>query len=163
MDILDLLLKTLTIISIIVIIVIIALKLRKKEEELPYELACCILTQPEQQFYKALFNICEANNLKIFVKVRLADIVVVKKGTGEYMKWFNKIRAKHVDFLICTEDLDFLLGVELEDKSHLQEERIQRDEFVDRVYEAIGLPLIHIWEWEETSLYDVIIDSIYNY
>ena len=35
--------------------------------------------------------------------------------------------------------------MELDDPSHDRPERIERDEFVDHVYEAAGIPLIHVW------------------
>ena len=62
------------------------------------------------------------------------------------MSYFNRIKAKHTDFILCDpEDLDVLAGVELDDPSHERPERIERDEFVDGVYQAAGIPLIHVW------------------
>jgi hypothetical protein len=37
-----------------------------------------------------------------------------------------------------------VLGIELDDSSHQRADRIERDEFVTRVFEAAGLPLLHI-------------------
>ena len=67
-------------------------------------------------------------------------------GEKDYMAYFNKIKAKHTDFVLCDPDtLEILCGVELDDPSHDRPERIERDEFVDHVYEAAGIPLIHVW------------------
>ena len=37
------------------------------------------------------------------------------------------------------------MGIELDDVSHNQAERIDRDEFVDSAYDACGIPLLHVW------------------
>lgn len=152
----------LTALGIIILIIVLFTKLRKREQPIPYELAECILTQTEQAFYHVLLPITQELGLTLFVKVRLADIAIIPKGTEDYMKWFNKIRAKHVDFLLCDEELEFLLGIELEDSSHLQEERIERDNFVDNVYEKIGLPLLHVWEWDDEDLCELIVRAIHH-
>ncbi|MBR3404955.1 MAG: DUF2726 domain-containing protein, partial [Firmicutes bacterium] len=60
--------------------------------------------------------------------------------------FFNRIKAKHTDFILVEpETLEVLAVVELDDPSHEREDRIERDEFVDHVYEAAGIPLLHIW------------------
>jgi hypothetical protein len=37
-----------------------------------------------------------------------------------------------------------LLGIELDDASHQRKDRQERDAFVDQVFAAAGLPLLHI-------------------
>lgn len=37
-----------------------------------------------------------------------------------------------------------LVGIELDDSSHDRADRQERDEFVNEVFQAAGLPLIHI-------------------
>lgn len=44
-----------------------------------------------------------------------------------------------------------VLGIELDDSSHDQKARQERDQFVDEVYKAAGLPLLHI---RATATYD---------
>ena len=62
------------------------------------------------------------------------------------MAYFNKIKAKHTDFVFCDPDtLEILAGLELDDPSHERPERMERDEFVDNAYAAAGIPLIHVW------------------
>jgi very-short-patch-repair endonuclease len=79
--------------------------------------------------------------------VRLADIVGVKSGAerGERQGAFNRISRKHVDFLLVrADDLAPLAGIELDDKSHEEEERQARDALVDEVFASAGLPLLHV-------------------
>ena len=79
------------------------------------------------------------------MKMRLADIMAVRKGTEEYMSYFNKIKAKHTDFVFCDpQTLEILAGLELDDPSHDRPERMERDTFVDNAYAAAGIPLIHV-------------------
>lgn len=55
----------------------------------------------------------------------------------------NRIDRKHVDFLLCDRDtLRPLAGIELDDASHRQARRQERDRFVESVFRAVGLPLL---------------------
>ena len=78
-------------------------------EKLPYELNETILTERERAFYRILKPIADKLELQICPKVRVADIVSIKKGTKDWQKWFNKIRSKHVDFLLCDYDMNIVL------------------------------------------------------
>jgi very-short-patch-repair endonuclease len=58
------------------------------------------------------------------------------------MAYYNKIDRKHVDFLLCdSASLKPVMGIELDDASHQRQDRIERDELVDKVFEQAGLPL----------------------
>lgn len=114
-------------------------------EEYPYT-KTFLLTKNEWSFYKSLKSITDKYNLHILSKVRLADLVSVKKGLNksEYFKAFAKIKAKHVDFVLANpENLAIKCVIELDDKSHNKIDRQQRDYFLDKVCETIKLPLIH--------------------
>ncbi|MDE6580331.1 MAG: DUF2726 domain-containing protein, partial [Ruminiclostridium sp.] len=65
-------------------------------EEYPY-IKPYLLTKKEWAFYKALKPITDKYHLHILAKVRLADLVEVKKGlsNSQYFKAFAKIKAKH--------------------------------------------------------------------
>ena len=136
-----------------VILLMLLVRWLRPRERFPYE-PRLLLTPREQAFYFVLESICQRNGWKLLVKLRLADIVAVRKGTEGYMSYFNRVKAKHTDFVICDpETMEILAGVELDDPSHVREDRAERDEFVDRVYEAAGIPLIHVWmEAEEEQL-----------
>lgn len=130
-----------------------------KAKKLPYQLAPCLLTNKEKLFYKSLKPIADELNLEICPKVRLADVVEIPKGTPKYTTWFNYIKSKHIDFVICDIEMNIVLVIEVDDKSHLKEDRRQRDQFVDRIFEQVGLKILHIWKWDST-LKDVIISSL---
>ncbi|MBQ7060113.1 MAG: DUF2726 domain-containing protein [Firmicutes bacterium] len=117
----------------------------RPRKKFPYERRD-LLTSNEFPFYQILYPLCEKHGWMLLVKMRLADILAVAPGEKDYMAYFNKIKAKHTDFVLCDPDtLEVLAGVELDDPSHDRPERIERDEFVDQVYAAAGIPLLHVW------------------
>lgn len=64
---------------------------------------------------------------------------------GDRTRAQNKINAKHVDFLLIQKsDGKPVLGIELDDKSHEEEDRAARDAFVDTVFASAGLPILHV-------------------
>lgn len=75
------------------------------------------------------------------------DILYIPKGieSREYYRYLNKIQSKHVDFLLCDrENIKPLLAIELDDSSHLHPSRIERDNFIDKIFENAKLPILHI-------------------
>ncbi len=114
-------------------------------EEYPY-IKSLLLTKKEWAFYKALKPIATKYHLHILSKVRLADLVQVKndyKGR-KYFKYFSKISSKHIDFVLANPaNLAIKCAIELDDNSHNEINRQQRDYFIDKVCETVKLPLIH--------------------
>jgi len=53
----------------------------------------------------------------------------------------SKIWAKHVDFLICNQKFEPVLAIELNGKSHLAQNRIDRDTFVRNALGAASLQM----------------------
>ena len=123
--------------------------LRRKPEEdsapnLPYRQRDDFLTEAEFGFYVTLKTYL-GERAVICPKVNLADLFFPVESGEVRQKWLNRINRKHVDFLLCDpETMQPLCGVELDDSSHEEKERIARDIFVDEVYEAAGLPLVHV-------------------
>jgi hypothetical protein len=98
----------------------------------------------ERSFYEVLRR-AAGEQIYVFAKVRLADIVHVARGTGSWQTHFNRIQSKHIDFLLCDrQKIAPLLAVELDDSSHDAHARKSRDQLVDAVCEAAGLPMIRI-------------------
>lgn len=103
-------------------------------ENLPYEMNETILTERERSFYRILRPIADKLELQICPKVRVADIVSIKKGTRDWQKWFNKIRSKHVDFLLCDYDMNIVLIIELDDRSHETERAKKNDALKNAIF-----------------------------
>lgn len=127
------------------ILLFVLLRIFRPKDKYPYERRD-LLTSNELEFYQVLYPIVCQHGWQLLMKMRLADIMAVRKGTEDYMAYFNKIKAKHTDFVFCDPDtLEILAGLELDDPSHERPERMERDEFVDNAYAAAGIPLIHVW------------------
>lgn len=113
------------------------------EGPLPYGKRDHFLSAAEISFYHVLKGVT-GNDRSILCKVRLADLFYVKRP-HENRGAMNKIDRKHIDFVICRADtMDPILGIELDDRSHDRADRRDRDELVDSIFEAAGLPLLHI-------------------
>ena len=111
-------------------------------EDLPYRLRDDFLSPAELSFYKVL-RLALKEKAIVCAKVNLSDIFFVARP-NENRSFRNKIDRKHVDFLICQPDtMKPIAGVELDDSSHARKDRQERDKFVDRVFAAAGLPLVH--------------------
>ncbi len=111
-----------------------------------YYLKASLFSPAERSFLGVLESL-DYEGITIASKVRLADIFGVKKGLerGDRQRALNRISAKHVDFLLTqSSDGRPLLGVELDDSSHAEEERATRDTFVDSVFASAGLPILHV-------------------
>lgn len=104
-----------------------------------------ILTKNEYYFYTKLKEVTNKYNLQILTKIRLADLIEVKQysiNRNEWGTYFNKIKAKHIDFAIV-DDMKVLLIIELDDQSHNNIERIERDKFIDDNLTACGYKIVH--------------------
>ena len=113
--------------------------------EYPYHLVDEFISAAELNFF---FNLKTAigDSAQIFSKVKLSDLFYAKTGDfGKNRTYTNKIDRKHVDFLLCDpKTLKPILGIELDDKSHQRADRQERDDFVNHVFEATKLPLMHV-------------------
>ena len=95
----------------------------------------------ERKFFQTLSSVLPPHYL-LFSKVRLLDLFDFPKGDYTSM---NKIKAKHVDFLICDKiDVSPLLAIELDGWSHQAPDRQARDREVDTIFISAKLPLVHI-------------------
>lgn len=105
-----------------------------------------LLTKSEWAFYKyKLKPIADKYNLHILSKVRMEDIIAVKKGLDNKIRQSarNKIKCRHIDFVITNpENLRILLAIELDGKSHEKIDQQQADYFKNTIFEDVGLPLI---------------------
>ena len=110
-----------------------------------------LLTKNEWYEYKKLKRYAAELNLQICPKVRLLDLVEPIGGEG-YMSYLGKIQSKHVDFVLCDQDLRIKAILELDDNSHNQQDRKERDLFVDEVLQSVGYRVIRTRSITETTL-----------
>lgn len=98
----------------------------------------------EKEAYNKLKTIAEELGYTVFAKVRILDLLEPVKGNQKYSTYLNKIKSKHVDFVLCDKKLVARYIIELDDSSHNSNERKERDDFVDKVVESVGYKIIHV-------------------
>ena len=110
-----------------------------------FESRNALMSPGELKFFRAL-EAAVGSHFRVFSKVRLADVVQVKRGTtgGRWQSAHNVIQSKHVDFVVCDPGtLEFRLVVELDDKSHERRDRVERDQTVDEILAQASIPVLH--------------------
>ena len=115
-----------------------------------------IFTAHEWHEYKRMKRICDKHYLVICPKIRLLDIVEPKYSSPKRMLLMNKIKAKHVDFVICDMNFNILGVVELDDLTHDRPDRKLRDQFVDEILLDVGYTVIHARYINENTLDPII-------
>lgn len=98
----------------------------------------------EKDAYRRIKEITNQAGLELFVKVRLLDLIEPRNNIHNFKAHLWKIQAKHVDFVICDNKLVAKYIIELDDNSHNNSQRIERDNFVDEVLRATGYKILHI-------------------
>lgn len=112
----------------------------------PYAPATSLLTAGERAFARVLHE-AVGEDFRICPKVRLADVIVVRSGISHKHRnrSFAQICGKHLDFVLCDpETFEVVAVIELDDRSHREAARRERDAFVDQAITAAGLPILHM-------------------
>ena len=123
----------------------------REDTPLPYKKKDYLLTKSERAFFDVLLPTIK-NEYHVFTKVNMWDLFFLPKGTQNRMKWRGHVSQKHVDFVLCDlKNLKPIVCIELDDASHEEEDRQERDALVDRIFSSAGLPLLHV---RATPTYD---------
>ncbi len=117
----------------------------KVGELLPFQLKKYFFSRSEGEFMRILEEQLDHARFTIFPKVRLSDFVeITAKGNGKWGSW-NKIKSKHIDFLIYDKQKNSIaVAIELDGNSHNGDRMKKSDDFKDRLYPAIGLELVRV-------------------
>lgn len=114
-----------------------------------------LLTRNEWHEYKKLKIIAEQKNLIICPKVRLLDIIEPRNNVKNYMTLLAKVQSKHIDFVICDQNMKIIAALEIDDNSHNIVERRNRDAFVDEILNSVGYKVIRTHAITDTTLDDI--------
>lgn len=118
---------------------------------LPYRKKSSQITNAELSFYKILEQAVDSR-FDIQRQVPLSALVTTTSrfftdySTGrKYNPDRNRIDRLTIDFVLYNkDDLSPHLAIELDDNSHLREDRITRDKFVEQVLAETGIKLVRI-------------------
>lgn len=137
------------ILIVLLMLAFIAIKLKQsagQTEGYPYTKKQVLFSPAERSFLGVLEQAIGEEYL-VFGKVRVADIVEPQRSLdkSKRQRAFNRISAKHFDFVLCAKgDLAVVCAIELNDQSHQQSKRQDRDAFLVGLCQAISLPLIQM-------------------
>lgn len=105
-----------------------------------------VMNESELAFYITLKQQIQDQYI-ILSKVRIEDFVSVNSHHltfGQHNGLRNRIKSKHVDFLICDLQSRPILAIEVDGGSHKNQKRKDRDTFIDELYLHINLPITHV-------------------
>lgn len=139
-------LSTLGIVLAVLLFLALLVALSRRGGRFPYVAQKALFTPAERAFLIALDR-AVAPDQRVFGKVRLADIARPQSGLKRSVRQtaFNRISAKHFDFVVCrAADLMPLCAVELDDASHRRPAAAVNDTFKNKLCAAIGLPLLRV-------------------
>ena len=133
------------VISCVFIIKFLILVINNKSAKPEFKLESNLLTDAEFKFFTFLVNNLDSDSFHIAIKVRLADVFKCVSIGKSFYKGFNRIKAKHFDFVIVSKkESKILLAIELDDSSHSEAKAFVNDKFKDDVCNATGLKLIRV-------------------
>lgn len=115
-------------------------------EAYPYVSCGSILTPTELAFFNTLLPVINGQ-WHIFTKVRLEDIIKVKKGVERKVAYGfrSRIKSRHIDFVLCEKDtLEILMCIELDDRSHQTAKAQKADQFKNQALKDADLTLTRI-------------------
>lgn len=107
-----------------------------------YERKNYLMTRPELDFYFMLTQILGTDYV-VLPQVHLSAILDHKVKGQNWKAAFRHVNQKSVDYVICDKnDLTPLIAVELDDNSHVANDRRARDIEVERMLSEAGFPLL---------------------
>lgn len=103
------------------------------------------LFSPAERSFLGVIDQAISDKYRVFGKVRVADVITPEKGMKR-KNWqiaFNKISAKHFDYVLCSKDkLEVIAVIELDDKSHNSKKAQKRDSLLENACSSAKLELI---------------------
>ncbi len=88
--------------------------------------------------------------------VRLADLIYTTEKE-DWWFYFNKIKSKHIDFVLCNaKSMSPEIAIELDDSSHSEWDRTERDMFVDQALEDAGMKIVRFRVKESYQIGEII-------
>lgn len=117
------------------------------------------LTPTEATFYELLVQALPEH--VVLAQVQLSRFIGVDryKARGNFYRWFNPIAQQSVDYLICDRSFKVVAAIELDDKTHDNEDAIRRDDKKNGNIAAAGIRLLR-WHAEQLPTTDEIQEKV---
>lgn len=121
---------------------------KKAPKDYMYTSKSAIMTKTELNFYNKLSSIM-GEKYYIVPQAHLSTFLDHKIKKQNWRGAFAIINGKSVDFLICNkENSRPIIAIELDDWTHGREDRLARDELVNRIINESGILLVRFREGE---------------
>ena len=143
--------KTIIIFLVIIVIAIVLkkyfpalfqVKESKSKSLYNYKQKAFLMSRAEHEFFDILVDITK-DQYHVFPQIHLSTILDNKVVGQNWKGAFRHIDEKSVDFVICDKAyIRPLLAIELDDKTHVREDRKIRDVEVERILNEANLPLL---------------------
>lgn len=102
------------------------------------------MSRAEHECYDALM-IAVGDKYYVFPQVHLPTLIDNKVVGQNWKGAFSHISQKSVDFVLCDKSyISPKLAIELDDKTHERQDRIDRDGEVERIFKDARLPLLRL-------------------
>ncbi len=116
------------------------------------------LFTPAETLFLHVLDQALGKHYRVFGKVRVADVLdaAASEDTRQWQDSFDRIKAKHFDYVVCSADsLDLKLAVELDDSSHQRPDRAERDAFLEKACRMAEFPLVRFPVQRSYAAHDV--------
>lgn len=101
-----------------------------------------LMTQTELKFYRQLKIITDNLQLSIFPQVNLERIIQARTNSPADR---NRIKSRSIDYTIVNnKNCKIMCCIELDDYTHNREKSKQIDEFKNKLFEQVNIPLHRI-------------------
>ena len=104
-----------------------------------YDSKKLLISRSEQEYFKLILESLPTN-YHAFPQVNLASFIVKNDDSPFHNELF-----RNVDFLITDESFKPLFVIEINDQTHLNPERKERDEKVQNICDEAGIPIVKFW------------------
>ena len=104
-----------------------------------YEVKKVLISKSEQGFFDAIKS-SVPEGFCVFPQINLASIINKTDGSRFHNELF-----RNVDFLITDSEYHPKLIIEINDSTHLNSDRKERDEKVRKICEEAGIPIVKLW------------------
>lgn len=126
----------------------------QRDEDLPtrylYTRRHYMMSMRERSFYKRLHHVFGKYYL-IFPQIHLNDLLSHDHVRQNWQGALSTIQRKSVDYVICSTDFKILLAIELDDITHQNPDRQERDRMVNYIFQKANLPILRITNVESLS------------
>ncbi len=105
-----------------------------------------LLSDAEKNFLSPLSVVSKRLNLGLVIKVRVADLIEPASSGDKKIWWkrFRFIAQKHIDYVLLDSDSRPVIAIELNDKSHEEDHRMERDDSLLAAFSDANIPLLFV-------------------